>query len=163
MRRAMQTLLVAGMVGTGVWMTSRAAAADTSAEYRRGMTELLPEVAAWRADTTALVQATATKPELACGAELATLAALGRSVAADLAGTGELAPNGLRARHAELTDAMRVMAEAARTACADSATARATMVTQQDRLDNAQAPIRAFVTGFHIERPGLLPVAGTGN
>jgi hypothetical protein len=164
MRRMMQILMVSGLVVAGAVATARAASADGFSDYRRGLNELLPEVSVWHDDVAALMQATSTKPEVACSAEMTQAAALGRSIAADLAGTGLLAPAAIKGQHDELTNATRLIAQAARMACANSGTARVVVAGQADRFDSAQAQLRAFVTGLHIERPGLVPVTtGTGN
>jgi hypothetical protein len=81
--------------------------------YLSAMKDFMPVIAAWADEARELAAAAATKPELAQGEQVVGLARRGRSIVADLAGTGEQAPTAMRASHDKLVASIEGVSAAA--------------------------------------------------
>lgn len=114
MRRTMQ-LATAALTGTALFLGHAApASADAVDTYPQAMRGFAPVIHGWIdevADTAAAAQA---KPEILAGDALRDLAARGRSIAGDLAGTE--APATYAAAHANLIAAVESLVAAAEAA-----------------------------------------------
>lgn len=164
MRRTMKTLMTTALILTASLFTSSVASADSTADYRNAMNPFLPTVTDWVAEALPLVRATETKPELACGDDMAELAQRGVWLSQDLVGTGQSAPAGLQGDHEALSEAMAKMVAASQSVCADAAAARQTVNGEVEQYENALRTVQNFLSGFHMERPGRTPgLPGTGN
>jgi hypothetical protein len=164
MTRSLKSLMVTLLVTSGIIATGGAASADAAEDYRAAMDPFANEITAWHNQTAALIAATAIKPVVACGEEMATQARQGGWIADDLAGTLDLAPAGLDAAHEDLTEAVAVVASAAAGACGDPTVARMLAAREEARFAQAMSEIEVFLSGLHMERPGEVPVKpGTAN
>lgn len=141
--KSMQVVM-ASMVVVGAFVLSNGVAAASPKEYRAGMVELVPEANAWVAELETTLGAAMSKPELACGAQMAELALRGDSLVSDLEGTGRNVPAALASQHEQMTGAVQVMSQAAGSACGDAAGAVGTVAGQRDGYNRAMFRIRNF-------------------
>lgn len=131
----------------------RAAQASGFADYRTGMNGLMAEADLWNADLNAFTAALATKPELACSAEYTDLLNRGRSITADLVGTGLQAPQALAGTHDRAVAGMTQTvagAELIGTACNGSTLGAGLAQLQQGQAEFSRGGlrIRNFIHGF---------------
>ncbi len=114
MKRTM--LLTAALTAAAMLMNTNTAAADAGEmSYKLSMQQLTPQVAQFTEDVESLMSAAMAKPELACSDEMAGLALIGASIAADI--DGALAPSLVSFEHGKLVGTMNTMSDAAANAC----------------------------------------------
>jgi len=138
----MKFLFALTIIGGLSGATATHAAAGPADTYREAMKPFLPVIEAWADDVDGLAHAAVAKPELACSAEMADLAARGGYMSGDLAGTD--APDALAAAHATLTAAVADLGAVAASACADPAATGAEVEAQVEILRDALNKIRTF-------------------
>ena len=124
-------------------------------DYQREMRLLLPEIETWNHDLNVNLMAMQTKPELACGDDYLQLVALGRSLAADLAGTALNAPATLRDQNVAAAEGLQMAAIGAGQASLDCdgpdlGVVRAQVEFGQSRYDENIARVRVFVIGLTL-------------
>ena len=114
MKRTM--LMAAAMTAVSMLMTTTTASADAGEmSYKLAMQQLTPQVATFTEDVESLTSAAMAKPELACSDEMAELALIGASIAADI--DGAVAPSMVGFEHGKLVGTLNVLADAAASAC----------------------------------------------
>lgn len=111
MRRLFQTVLAASTVAVALVANANHASANDFDTYRESMKGFSPVIQGWLDEVDVYAAAAQIKPEIVQDAELADLAARGRSLVGDLAGTA--APGTHADQHAALTAAIEAIATAA--------------------------------------------------
>jgi hypothetical protein len=133
------------------WLFASVAAtaqADTTANpdaYREAMTDFVPTVSQWTGWVEmagSVDDTTLNSSELA---ELEVLAQLGYGMAADLAGTAELAPLALRDRHDALTSAVERLSDAVTRAAAGKPGAMAGVEADVAAAEQAMLALRTWL------------------
>ncbi len=148
MNPMMNQKLKAALVTTflaGAFVTSNGIAAASPSDYRAGMKDLVPQANAWVSDLEMTAAAALSKPELACGDQMAELARRGVSIAADLRGTGENAPRALVSANTQMTQSVERMAAAAAVACGDPAALADSVTDEKAGYNAAMLRINVFV------------------
>jgi hypothetical protein len=153
-------MLTVAMVGAAMAVASAfapaAQARDVSVkDYQREMRLLLPVIESWNHDLNVNLTAMQTKPELACGDDYPQLVALGRSLAADMAGTALNAPATLRDQNLAAAAGLQAAVSGAGQASQDCDGANLGEVRTQvevglARYDENIARVRVFVTGLTL-------------
>ncbi|MCE7938691.1 hypothetical protein DCC79_06270 [bacterium] len=144
MSKTLRTMLGTALVAGAFGIFGGEAAASPS-DYRAGMRELMPQADQWIAELTMTADAALTKPEVACGAQMAELALRGASIAADLEGTGQNAPRPLAAAHTQATRSVAHMAVAARAACGNPAGTVGVIASESAGYSASMLRINVFV------------------
>jgi hypothetical protein len=145
MARFAQAIVVGVLVVGALHGAASVAAANPVTDYRDVMRSFLPELQSWAGDTSQLIVAAQTKPELGCSEEMAALAQHGVWVSQDMAGTAAMAPRALASTHEKVAAAMFDLTEAAQSSCADSVGAAARAQQAYESFRRALVPIVYFV------------------
>ncbi len=145
MSMTLKTMLGSALVAGAFGMFGGVAAASPN-DYRAGMQDLIPQANQWMADLAMTADAAVTKPEVACGAQMAELALRGASIAADLEGTGQSAPRALAAAHTQATQAVVRMAAAAGAACGNPAGTVSVVAGERAGYSASMVRINVFVS-----------------
>ena len=147
MARFAQAMVVTGLVVGAMVGATHVVAANPIQDYREIMRAFVPDVQAWASETSTLIDAAATKPELGCSDAMVELARRGVWASQDMAGTARLAPSSLSAKHNGVTAAMEKLTRAAQNSCGDSVGSAALSVQAMGEFRRALAPIRYFIGG----------------